>query len=51
VDKERTIAKVVNKRKIRETNTDFAYWQSLPAKDRLAALAEIRREYHAWKYD
>jgi hypothetical protein len=30
--------------------TDFAYWQSQPPEARLAALEEIRREYHRWKY-
>jgi len=27
------------------------YWRTKPVADRLAALEEIRREYHQWKYD
>lgn len=30
--------------------SDLAYWRSQPAEARLAALEEIRREYHQWAY-
>jgi hypothetical protein len=44
------IAKVVTKVKIDEQESDFAYWQTQSPAERLAALEEIRREYHLWKY-
>ncbi len=44
------IAKVVTKVKIDEQESDFAYWQTRPPEARLAALEEIRREYHLWRY-
>ena len=44
------IAKVVTKVKMGEEESDFAYWQTQPPEARLAALEEIRREYHLWKY-
>jgi hypothetical protein len=36
---------------IRSQKSDFAYWQTQPYQVRLAALEEIRREYHRWRYD
>jgi len=30
--------------------SDFAYWQSQPYLARLAALEQIRQEYHRWRY-
>ncbi len=44
------IQKVVARVNLREQGNDFAYWQSQPPAARLAALEEIRREYHQWKY-
>jgi hypothetical protein len=44
----RQIKPVVKKVNIHEAGNDFAYWQSQPYEARLAALEEIRREYHAW---
>jgi hypothetical protein len=44
------IAKVVTRVKLGEEESDFAYWQTQPPEARLAALEEIRREYHLWKY-
>ena len=38
------------KMKISDQGNDFAYWQSQPYELRLAALEEIRKEYHRWKY-
>lgn len=44
------IAKVVKKMPLRQAKSDFEYWQSQPFSARLAALEEIRREYHQWRY-
>jgi hypothetical protein len=44
------IAKVVTRIKFGEDDGDAAYWQAQSPETRLAALAEIRREYHLWKY-
>lgn len=41
---------VCRKFELDEQPSDFAYWQSQPPEARLAALEEIRREYHLWKY-
>ena len=46
----RTIARVVRKVRLGEQQSDFAYWQTQPYHVRLAALEEIRREYHRWRY-
>lgn len=46
----RKIEKVVTKVPISARKNDFAYWQTRPYAERLAALEEIRREYHRWKY-
>lgn len=43
--------KVVRKFALEEQPSDFAYWQEQPYEARLAALEEIRREYHQWHYD
>lgn len=40
----------VKKLRIGERDSDAAYWRSLPPQARLAAVEEIRREYHLWKY-
>lgn len=48
--KERQIALVYRKVRISEQDSDVEYWLSQPPGARLAALEEIRREYHAWKY-
>jgi hypothetical protein len=45
------IAPVVRKVRIEDQGNDFAYWQSLSPQARLAALEEIRREYHGDNYD
>ena len=45
------LAKVVTRVKLGEDEeNDCAYWQTQPPAVRLAALEEIRREYHRWKY-
>ena len=43
--------KVVRMTTLEEQPTDFVYWQTQPYEARLAALEEIRREYHQWSYD
>jgi len=48
--KNTTVQKVVRKINLRDQKNDFAYWQSQPPATRLAALEEIRREYHRWRY-
>lgn len=46
----RQVEKHYVKVKLQEQKTDFAYWQSQPYHARLAALEQIRREYHQWRY-
>ena len=45
-----SIKKVCKKVGLHEQKSDFAYWQTQSYEARLAALEEIRREYHRWKY-
>jgi serine/threonine protein kinase HipA of HipAB toxin-antitoxin module len=45
-----TIAKVVRIVKLGEEKPDSAYWLTRPLQERLAAVEEIRREYHLWRY-
>jgi hypothetical protein len=42
----------VRKGRIQEMDRsfDFKYWQAQPPAARLAALEEIRQEYHRWRY-
>lgn len=35
---------------LRSQKSDFAYWQAQSYQVRLAALEEIRQEYHRWRY-
>jgi hypothetical protein len=44
------IKKVVTKSKLSDKKTDAAYWRKQPYSARLAALEEIRQEYHRWRY-
>jgi len=44
------IEPIITKRKLSEKKTDAAYWRTQPYAVRLAALEEIRQEYHVWKY-
>lgn len=46
----RSIAPVYRKTRINKQGSDVEYWLSQPPSARLAALEQIRREYHAWKY-
>lgn len=47
----RTIERVITKTSLGEEKSDYAFWQTKSPFERLAALEEIRREYHKWKYD
>ncbi|KAA0230753.1 hypothetical protein EDS67_06910 [candidate division KSB1 bacterium] len=42
--------KVVAKVSITEQPSDYAYWQTQSHEARIAALEQIRREYHGWRY-
>jgi hypothetical protein len=44
------IKKVVTKAKLSDKKTDSAYWRKQSYSARLAALEEIRQEYHRWRY-
>lgn len=44
------IEKIVTKIKLADKKTDSAYWREQPYSARLAALEEIRQEYHHWRY-
>jgi hypothetical protein len=44
------IERVVRKTTLKDQGNDFAYWQTQPYEFRLAALEQIRREFHHWKY-
>ena len=44
------IAKVVRKMSIEAQENDYQYWQTQSYQARLAALEQIRREYHRWQY-
>ncbi len=44
----RLIAPVVHKVNLHQQRSDFSYWQQQPFEARIAALEEIRSEYHAW---
>ncbi len=48
--KQDRIRKTVAKLSLHKQKSDFAYHQTQPYAARLAALEEIRREYHQWKY-
>lgn len=44
------IGLVVNKVSLGDRQSDAVYWRSKPYQDRLAALEQIRQEFHQWKY-
>lgn len=44
------IEKVARKIKIDEQEPDSVYWRTQSYQARLAALEQIRQEYHQWKY-
>lgn len=43
--------KVYRKVPVDEQAREADYWQIQPYQARLAALEQIRQEYHQWKYD
>ena len=45
------IAKVVRKVNVKNQPDDCIYWRTQPYQARLAALEQIRREFHTWKYN
>ncbi len=47
--KPRQIALVVSKKNLYQPDNDVGYWRAQPYQARLAALEEIRQEYHRWK--
>ena len=42
--------KVITIRSLRDKKTDFAYWQSRPETERLAAIETLRQQYIKYKY-
>jgi hypothetical protein len=46
----RNIAKVYSKVSLKNSGSDFAYWQAQSYQERLGALEQIRKEYNLWKY-
>jgi hypothetical protein len=50
MQEKREIQKVVTRLKLNDKKTDSAYWRKQPYSARLAALEEIRQEYHRWRY-
>jgi hypothetical protein len=44
------IKKTYTKVNTHSQKSDFAYWQTQPYQVRLAALEQIRQEYHRWRY-
>jgi hypothetical protein len=44
------IKKVVTKLKVNDKKSDAVYWRKQSYSARLAALEEIRQEYHLWRY-
>ena len=50
MNNEREIRQVVKVVPLYEKKGDFEYWQTQSYAARLAALEQIRREYHQWKY-
>jgi hypothetical protein len=47
----KTVQKVYKIIKLQDQKGDFEYWQSQPYQARLAALEQIRQEYHRWRND
>jgi hypothetical protein len=49
--KARQITPVYHILPLRNPSADAVYWRSRPYEERLAALEQIRNEYHTWKGD
>ncbi len=43
--------KVITKRSLRDKKTNFAYWQSRPEAERLAAIETLRQQYIKYKFE
>lgn len=50
MQKKRSIATVVVKRSLKDASPDIEYWKTQSYAARLAALEQLRSEYHEWKY-
>jgi len=50
MERTKGIRKTVRKTKLGDKKTDAAYWRRRSYAARLAALEEIRQEYHLWRY-
>ena len=50
MEAESRVGKRYTKVSIHSQKSNFAYWQTQPYQVRLAALEEIRQEYHRWRY-
>ncbi len=50
-NRQRSIAMTYKKVRLREKETDFAFWQTQSYTARLEALEQIRQQYIALKYD
>ena len=46
---DRKIAMVYKKTKLDQQESDFTFWQTCSYQERIAALEDIRREYHDWE--
>jgi len=44
------IKQSITKTTLNDKKTDAVYWRERSYAERLAALEEIRQEYHRWKY-
>ena len=42
--------KVITRRSLKDKKTDFAYWQSRPEAERLAAIETLRQQYIKFKF-
>ncbi|RLT33512.1 MAG: hypothetical protein DWI57_17570 [Chloroflexi bacterium] len=45
------MARVIRKTTLAEQPKELDYWRTQSYEQRLAALEEIRRDYHRWKYN
>jgi hypothetical protein len=50
MDASTEVEKVWRKARLGEQEPDLVYWRTQSYEARLAALEQIRQEYHAWRY-
>jgi hypothetical protein len=50
MDANQELQPVVKKKGLHDSDSDFAFWQSQTMQQRLAALEQIRQEFHQWRY-